>query len=50
MAFFLDYSGKGTKSFDVWTGDQELEVRTATYRPEIDQSQHAKSVSHIKRF
>ena len=28
-------------------GDQELEVRTATYGPEIDQSQHAKSVSHI---
>ena len=28
-------------------GDRELEVRTATYRPGIDQSQHAKSVSHI---
>ena len=28
-------------------GDQELEVRTATYGPGIDQSQHAKSVSHI---
>ena len=41
----LDYSGKGTKSFDVLTGDQELEVRTATYGPEIDQSQRAKSVS-----
>ena len=27
--------------------DQELEVRTATYGPGIDQSQHAKSVSHI---
>ena len=27
--------------------DRELEVRTATYGPEIDQSQHAKSVSHI---
>ena len=25
----------------------ELEVRTATYGPGIDQSQHAKSVSHI---
>ena len=24
-----------------------LEVRTATYGPGIDQSQHAKSVSHI---
>ena len=34
----LDYSGKGTKSFDTLTGDQELEVRTATYGPEIDQS------------
>ena len=28
-------------------GDPELEVRTATYGPGIDQSQHAKSVSHI---
>ena len=27
--------------------DRELEVRTATYGPVIDQSQHAKSVSHI---
>ena len=27
--------------------DRELEVRTATYGPGIDQSQHAKSVSHI---
>ena len=26
---------------------RELEVRTATYGPGIDQSQHAKSVSHI---
>ena len=25
----------------------QLEVRTATYGPQIDQSQHAKSVSHI---
>ena len=33
---FVVYSGKGTKSFDVSTGDQELEVRTATYGPEID--------------
>ena len=40
----LDYYGKGTKSFDILTGDQELEVRTAIYGPEIDQSQHAKSV------
>ena len=29
------------------TSDQELEVRTATYGFEIDQSQHAKSVSQI---
>ena len=39
--------GIETKSFDVLTSDQELEVRTATYGPEIDQSQHVKSVSHI---
>ena len=31
----------------VLKGDGELEVRTATYGPGIDQSQHAKSVSHI---
>ena len=37
------------KAFDVLTGDQELEVCTATYRPEIDQSQHTKSVSHTIR-
>ena len=33
--------------FRFWKGDQELEVRTATYGPGIDQSQHAKSFSHI---
>ena len=33
--------------FQFWKGDQELEVHTATYGPAIDQSQHAKSVSHI---
>ena len=44
---FVDYSGKGTKSFDVLTGDRE--VRTATYQPGIGQSQHAKFVSHIIR-
>ena len=38
---------KGTKSFHVLTGDQELEVRTATCGPEIDQLQHAKPVSHM---
>ena len=46
---FVDYSGKGTKSFDVLTGDRELKVRTATYQPGIGQSQHAKFVSHIIR-
>ena len=30
-----------------WKDDRELEVRTATYGPGIDQSQNAKSVSHI---
>ena len=43
----VDYSGKGTKSFDVLTGDQEIEVRTAIYGPKIDQSQQAKLVSHM---
>ena len=33
--------------FRFWNGDRELEVRTATYGPGIDQSQHAKSLSHI---
>ena len=33
--------------FRFWNGDRELEVRTATYGPGIDQSQHTKSVSHI---
>ena len=36
---FVEYSGKGTNSFEVLT---ELEVRTATYGPEIDQLQHVK--------
>ena len=31
----------------VLKGDRELEVRTATCGPGIDQSQRAKSVSHI---
>ena len=44
---FVDYFSKRTKSFDVWTSDQELEVRTATNGLEIDQAQHTKSVSHI---
>ena len=33
--------------FQFWKDDWELELRTATYRPGIDQSQLAKSVSHI---
>ena len=33
--------------FRFWKGDRELEVRTATYGPGIDLSQHAKSFSHI---
>ena len=33
--------------FRFWKGDRELAVRTVTYGPGIDQSQHAKSVSHI---
>ena len=33
--------------FGFWEGDRELEVRTATYGPGIDQSQHGKSVSHL---
>ena len=44
---FVNCPGKGTKTFEVLAGDRELEVRTATYGPEIDQSQHARSVSHI---
>ena len=35
--------------FRFWKGDREPEVRTATYGPGIDQSQHAKSFSHIIR-
>ena len=31
-------------------GDRELEVRTATYGPVIDQSQYAKSVSHVIKY
>ena len=34
----------------VLKGDRELEVRTATYGSEIDQSQLAKSVSHTIIF
>ena len=36
--------------FRFWKGDRELEVRTATYGPGIDQSQHAKSVRHIIKY
>ena len=38
---------KKNELFDALKGDQELEVRTATYGPEIVQSQHEKSVIHI---
>ena len=47
LCIFVDYFVKRTKSFEVLTSDQELEARTATYGPGIDQSQCAKSVSHI---
>ena len=46
--FVDDISGNGTKWSDVLTGDQELEIRTATYGPGIDQSLHATSISHIQ--
>ena len=36
--------GKQRSHFDVLTGDQELEVLTVTYGPDIDQSQYGKSV------
>ena len=36
--------------FRFWKGGRELEVRTATYGPGIDQSQHAKSLSHIIKY
>ena len=41
---FVNDSGKGMCSFDIF---RELEFHTATYEPEIDQSQHMKSVSHV---
>ena len=37
---FVDYSGF----------EKVLEVRTATYGPGIEQSQHAQSVSHIIKY
>ena len=36
--------------FQFWKCDREREVRTATYGPGIDQSQHAKSASHIIKY
>ena len=50
-----DRANEANKMFIIWLcwlfrflkGDREQEVRTATYGPGIDQSQHAKSVSHI---
>ena len=47
MALLIIPGKERSKTFDVLTSDQELEVRTATYGPEIDQSQHAKAISHI---
>ena len=47
MALLIIPGKKRNLSFDVLTGHQEEEVRTVTYGPEIDQSQHVKSVSHI---
>ena len=52
---FTDRANEANKMFIIWLcwlfrfwkDDRELEVRTATYGPGIDQSQHAKSVSHI---
>ena len=47
---FVDYSGKGTKKLTCSvTGYGEVEVRMATYGPGVDQSQDAKSVSHITK-
>ena len=53
-----DRVNEANKMFIIWLcwlfrfckGDRELEVRTATYGPGIDQSQHAKSVSHITKY
>ena len=50
-----DRANEDNKIFIIWLcwlfrfskGDREQEVRTATYGPRIDQSQQAKSVSHI---
>ena len=36
--------------FRFWKGDRELAVRPATYGPGIDQSRHAKSVSHMINY
>ena len=47
MALLIIPGKERSKTFDVLTSDQELEVRTVTYGPEIDQSQHAKAISHI---
>ena len=51
----MDRANEANKMFTIWLcqlflfwkGDRELAVRTATYGPGIDRSQHAKSVSHI---
>ena len=44
----MDRANEANKMLIIWLFcDRELEVRTATYGPGIDQSQHAKSVGHI---
>ena len=50
-----DRANEANKMFIIWfcwlkVIARELEVRTATYWPGIDQSQHAKSVSHIIKY
>ena len=55
ITYHTDWANEANKMFIIWLcwlfrflkGDRELEVRTATYGPGIDQSQHAKSVSHV---
>ena len=44
---FVDYFQEKNEIIRVLTSDQELEVRTASYEPEINQTQRAKLVSHM---
>ena len=41
---FVDQSGKGTKSFDVLTGDQEQDVSMDSSGPAMDQSNNPKAL------